>query len=307
MRNDDYGKWSEEMNGKNSIATEPTCFITVVNSKEGADQARLMIESLRSFGGELKDFPLWIFTTRPEAIDILSDIKNTDIIPLDIEDEFRYYPLSSKVFACARAEERMQPEVHSLVWLGQDCLIVNPPVLFELSPTFDASFRPVHIKNVGSPAQEPPDDYWKEVYQAIGIDVIPFVTESFVDSQILRPYFNTHCFSIDPTKGILRAWREYFKLMISNEGFQAGPCQDELHQVFLHQVVLSALVTKLLDKERIRILPPEYSYPLHFQQEIPKSRRIRTLNRTVCAVYEEKDFIDNIKIQEPLKSWLKAH
>jgi len=283
-------------------------FLTVINTKREELQARFLIESLRSFGGELGACPVWVFV--PGTVDLggFAVIENIAVFRLDIEAPYRHYILADKVFACARAEELAGVEIHSLVWLNLDCLVVNPPDLFDLGPAFDAALRPVHIKNVGSPAQEPLDDYWKTVYRKIGIEDASYTVESFVDAQILRPYFNTHCFSINPARGILQAWREYFKSLVTDKKFQAGSCQDELHQVFLHQVVLSAVIMKSLDLARIRMLPPEYSYPLHLQQRLPTSRRVKILNSLICAVYEEdKSRLTDFEVQEPLKSWLTAH
>ncbi len=105
----------------------------------------------------------------------------------------------------------------------------------------------------------------------------------------------------------MQAWRQYFKTLVSDSDFQAGPCRDELHQVFLHQVVLSVLILKMIKWERIRFLPPEYSYPLHLQEKIPASRQIQTLNSTVCSVYEDAGSMTGIEVEEPIKSWIKAH
>jgi hypothetical protein len=287
-------------------SSETLRFLTVVNSIQGVRQARLLMESLRSFGGEFGNCPVWVFV--PGTVDLgdFATLKNVSVFPLDIEAPYRHYELADKVFACARAEELAGVESQSLVWLNLDCLMINPPALFDLGSAFDAALRPVHIKNVGSLAQEPLDDYWKTVYRAIGVEDAPFTVESFVDSQTLRPYFNTHCFSINPVRGILQAWREYFKLVVTDKEFQAGPCRDGLHRLFLHQVVLSALIMKSLDPARIRILPPEYSYPLHLQHRLPISRRVKNLNALVCAVYEDED-LSSYEVQEPLKSWLAAH
>ncbi len=151
------------------------------------------------------------------------------------------------------------------------------------------------------------DDYWQRVYDCVGMKEVGYSVESFVDCQTLRPYFNTHCFSINSAVGLLQAWREAFKELFSEGTFQTGPCQDELHQVFLHQVIFSALVTRSLKRERICMLPPEYSYPLHLQERIPADRRFEFLNSTVCTVYEEAKALTGMEISEPLSSWLKAH
>jgi hypothetical protein len=71
--------------------------------------------------------------------------------------------------------------------------------------------------------------------------------------------------------------------------------------------VLSTLVAKLLPWERVRLLPPEYNYPLNLLQEIPPERRATTLNRLVNAVYEDAFPWGEIEIEEPLRSWLREH
>ncbi|MBS3783950.1 MAG: hypothetical protein KGY78_05870, partial [Anaerolineae bacterium] len=89
--------------------------------------------------------------------------------------------------------------------------------------------------------------------------------------------------------------------------FQAGPCSDALHKIFLHQAILSTLVARELAWERVRLLPPEYSYPLNLLDEIPPARRPATLNRLVTAVYEEAFPWGETQLQEPLLSWLRQH
>jgi hypothetical protein len=148
------------------------------------------------------------------------------------------------------------------------------------------------------------DGFWRRVYQAVGMGQTAFHVESFVDSETIRPYFNTHCFSVNPSLGLLRSWWNHFKALASDQEFQAGACRDELHRIFLHQAVLSALFTKSLDWKRIRLLPGEYSYPVHLHQGVPQARRLPALNSVVCAAYEESDDLTALDAREPLKQWL---
>jgi hypothetical protein len=282
-------------------------FVTVVNSQAEAVQAALMIDSLRAFGGDLQDSDVLVFLPNGDQPGDLSKQEHVTLLPLEMEESFRHYALADKVFACAEAEARVASQTASLAWINLDCLFVNPPVLFELDPAHDAAFRPVHLRNVGSLVSQPLDDYWKRIYACVGMTESKYSVESFVDARLIRPYFNTHCFSINPALGVFQAWRKYFEMLITDSDFQAGPCGDELHRVFLHQVVLSALVMKRIDHRRIRMLPPEYSYPLHLQDRLSPSRRFASLNSTICTVYEDANVLSRIEVEEPLKSWLTAH
>ena len=284
-----------------------TRFFTALSIAEQEPGVRLAIESLRTFGGPLRSSPVWVFTGKEPGNTSLGKLDRVQVIPLESGPATPHYWFATKVLACARAEETAADDTRSLVWLSPGCLIVQPPELFVLDSAHDAAFRPVHIKNVGSLASEPLDEYWSAVYAAVGIKESTTTVESQVDSQQLRPYYNTHCFSIDPAKGLMRAWWDVFKGLVEDQAFQSGPCADELHRVFLHQAVLSALITKSLGPERIRILPQAYGYPLHFHGKIPQPQRVRVMNELVCPAYEEPADLGALPSEEPLKSWLTNH
>ena len=281
-------------------------FVLMFRSAEGERQANLVIESLRAFGGPLGDYPIWAFVLDPERVSrALPGMEGVHRLPLTVEGECARYPFAGKVQACAQAEEMAGTAVRSLVWLNLDCLIVQPPFLLDLGSSFDAAFRPVHHRNVGSLAHELLDDYWRWIYRALGVDDMPYTVESFLDSQALRPYFNTHCFALNPAKGLCRAWWGSFRRLALDEAFQTGPCHDEPHRVFLHQAVLSSLVAQRLAWERIRLLPPEYNYPLNLLPQVPPDRRAASLNGLVNAVYEDAFPWADIEVLEPLRSWLR--
>jgi len=54
------------------------------------------------------------------------------------------------------------------------------------------------------------------------------------------------------------------------------------------------------------MLPPTYNFPLNLHQELPSDRRLPALNGLVTAVYEDAFSWSQIKIHEPLRSWLMA-
>jgi hypothetical protein len=291
---------------------KPPIFLTKVRTAAGKQPARLLIESLRHFGGDLSESPFWLFAPPPQAASMqdLTDL-GVRIVALDVPEQMLHYPLADKVYACARAEELAPPGVQSLVWMDLSCLVVNPPELYDLGGTRDAALRPVHIRNVGLPVAGPLDAYWKKIYETLGIADIEITVESFVDKQSIRAYYNTHAFAINPAKGLLRSWLAYFDRLLCNQDFQAGPCQDELHQVFLHQAVFSALLASTLAPERVRMLPPAYNYPYNLHSELPLERQAQALNDLVTLTYEDRSLnpadVRDIEIREPLRSWLAGH
>lgn len=284
------------------------CFITLVNTSQEERHARLFIESLRAFGGTLRHAPLWVFF--PQAFkpgELQPGLENVHLFPLDLPTDCPAYPFTEKVCACAQAEAMAGRLINSLVWVNPECLVVNPPLLFDLGMDIDAAFRPVHLSNIGSPAFQAPDGYWQRIYRLVGLKDAPFTVESFVDFQTLRPYFNTHCFSVCSSLGLFRAWQRCFMTLVLDPAFQSECCADELHRLFLHQAVLSALVAQSIPATRIRSLPPEYSYPLHLHPRVAPECRPRNLNELVCPVYEDSfsfpATLNGLEVEKEFASW----
>ena len=288
---------------------DPKTIFLTASAPEELPAIQLLIDSLRSFGGELDETLFWVFTSNPAQVTSFRD-ERTRILPLIVPNPVSAYPFGYKVAACARAEELAPSGTRSLVWIDPFCLVVQPPILFELGTEIDAAFRPVHIRNIGLPPSEPLDTFWQGICAALGVDDIHSTVTSFVDGQLLRSYFNSHAFAINPTLGLMHRWYEFFLQLLGDASFQSKACTDERHQIFLFQALLSTLVTTTIEPSRVRILPPTYNYPLHLQDRIPDDRRLQSLNDTVCFTYEDHcihpDVVTGIMIREPLRAWLAA-
>lgn len=286
-----------------------TIFLTTA-SANSEPAVRLMIDSLRAFGGELAETPCWVFASKPDLVPAFID-KHTDILPLMVSDSLTGFPFGIKVTACARAEALAPAGMNSLVWIDPSCIVIQPPILFELGVDCDAAFRPVHIRNVGLSPGEPLDEFWKGIVAAVGVDDIQTTVTSFVDGQLLRSYFNSHAFAINPALGLMQRWEELFRQLVGDRSFQSSACTDEPHQVFLFQALLSTLFATSVDPARLRILPPDYNYPYNLQDRIPSDRRLAVLNETVCFTYEDRPIhpaeVTGIEVHEPLRAWLAAH
>ncbi len=306
-RQQDAGWGIREMD----VDAEGTVFVTVVGNAEQRDKAELLIDSLRTFGGAMRECPVWLFEADSEGTpcgDLVGG--GVEVYPLILPERVRGSRFAGKVFACARAEEMAGPDVRSLVWVAPDCLIIQPPVLLALGPNLEAAVRPVHHKNVGLRVDEPLDTFWRGVYQAVGVADIPVTVDSFVDRQLLRAYYNSHILAVKPARGIFREWSQVFEALVGDRVFQEAACQDELHQVFLHQAVLSALLAGRLQEECIRTLSSDYCYPYNLHRQVPAGWGEYALNSLVCVAYEDRplhpDQVDDIEIYEPLRSWLAA-
>ena len=287
-----------------------TVFFTSVGSPRQLPRARLLIESIRAYGGDLADRPVWVLERDHEGAPCEGlEGPGVRVLPAPAPESLRDYLFGGKVAACARAEELAAESVESLVWLIPECLILRPPVLFELSETESAAVRPVHIRNVGLPSGSAPDAFWGGIFDVVGEPDPSLGVESFVEGERIRPYFNSAAFAVRPASGLLRRWLEVFETLVGDAAFQAAACGDELHRIFLHQAILSTLIATSVDTAGIRELPPDYGYPYNLHDSVPPERRARALDDLVCAIYEDRSVdpssVTDIEIREPLRSWLR--
>ena len=297
--------------GESSASGHDTVFVVLTSSTGEQIQAGVLIDSLREFGGSLANSPVWLIQGGEVlASRRLSGSGGPTLIPLSRARGARRYVFMSKVRACAQAERLAEREgFDSIVWLSSHSLIVSPPELFSLGRGTDAALRAVHISNVGSPADERPDRFWRGVYRSVGTQVPEHTVESMVDRVVLRPYYNTHLLSVRPSTGLLRSWLEHFMTLVTDDAFQRECCADTTHRIFLHQAVFSALVCRMLDPGSITALPGGYSYPLHLHEQIPREDRADRMNDLVVAVYDDyhglPEAMQEMRVDEPLVSWLE--
>jgi len=282
-------------------------FVTLLLSAASEPTVRRAIASLRELGGALASCPVLAFVPASLPSTDIGRIAGVDLVVLEVGPGIARYPFGAKVTACAQAEALMPRGMESLVWLGPGCMVFNPPELLALGQKYDAAFRPVHVANVGSLRSGPLNEYWQHVYETTGTQDGDGSVESLLGKQQLRPYYNTHCFAVSPALGLMAEWLELFRSLVADKAFQSGPCRDELHRIFLHQAVLSALVTRSIAPGRVRTLPPGYSYPLHFHEKLPDTKQMRVMNDITVAAYEEDSDLAAVRAEEPLRSWLELH
>jgi len=285
-------------------------FLTVVTSPREEHYASILIDSIHDFAGPYRNCEIYVAESGREHMPCEAlKACGAKIVTLEMNGRLRGYPLADKVYACAQLERMIGSKPQVLVWMNPECLVLRPPVEFALRPSEAIAVRPVHIKNVGSPRTEPVNDYWLTVFKALGVDPArAFAVESFVDGQKIRAYFNCGMMSIRPERDLCQAWKERFEKLALDKAFQQT--LDKRHALFLHQAVFSAVLVARLQPSEIKMLPPDYGYPLHLHGELPSERKSGSLNDLTTVIYEEyfqdPNWADEIGIQEPLKSWLTS-
>jgi hypothetical protein len=292
-------------------AADAVGFVTCVRDARDAAAARLLVESLRAFGGHLRESHVQVFADDPRGA-VRAGLSGplVDVAPLRVPPRLDPVPFAGVVVACAEAEERATAA--TLVWVDPRVLFCRPPSLLDLGGDADVGVRPVHVGNVGSPRAGSPDAYWRRLYEELGVadaDAGDSVA-SFVDERELRPYYNSHVLAVRPALALLRRRREHFERLVADPAFLAGPCADEAHRVFLFQAVFAAVVTAAVGTARRRVLPPDYAYPYNLHAEVRAECRATALEELVCFAWEGRslrpELVEDVRVGEPLRTWLAA-
>ena len=287
-------------------------FVILVSNPVREKQATILINSIREYGGKYANNQIYVFIedTVLTPCNALK-MENVKLVPLELDESLPNYPFVSKMFALAQAEELLKDKAETLVWLDADALVLKEPTEFDLAEDKKLAIRPVNLRNnVGLPANDTLDNYWKKIYEYTDLKMedVP-VLETFVDKQMVRSYLNCAIFSIRPNLGVLTRSLNIFKKLLFDQSWQINAVPTTNHLVFLHQAVLSAEMNSKIKEDEIYWFSNYAGYPLHHQEELSLDRKVLRASDLQSLIYAYswgtyKWMLYEIEIEEPLKTWL---
>jgi glyoxylase-like metal-dependent hydrolase (beta-lactamase superfamily II) len=287
--------------------------ILCVASPSDERAAVMLIKSIREFGGGLKDAPVYVFQNNKEENPCyeLKKMTGVNILLLEIDPAAKDYLFSAKVYACAQAEKMLAGNVENLVWFDNQCFILAPLDDLVLREGKGVAMRPVQLLNkVGLPPDAPIDEFWERIYKETNVDPgkVP-VIEAFADGNKIRFYINCQIISFRPETGICREWERIFTSLVKDAEYQKQACPDTLHQIFLHQAVLSAVINARIKESELQWLSAACGYPLNLHEKLPNEKKLLKLNDAkylICdTILQRPDWMEIMPIEEPLRSWME--
>jgi len=298
---------------------EPFLVATFAEQESDLARTRLMIESLRTFGGRFKDAPVWVYLTEgllASESEHLGEIESLggSFLLGQVPEEAIWFYFSRKVFASAQAEAEAAGKADILAWLDVDTIFLQEPGEFILPKGKSLGYRPVMHRNISPLYDEPLDDFWKRAYDKMSIPkarVFPMVTVA--DGDKIRPYINAGCLIVRPERGLLREWAETFPLLYQDPALKEMCRQDERKRIFIHQVALAGAFMIHLRKDEKFELSSRVNYPLFFGEMFGSKRDFHDIREAVTIRYES--FFDNPppdwekRLSGPPDriAWLKTH
>lgn len=277
---------------KQTISQHPIVFTTFVEFKEELVPLKVMVESLRTFGGRHKDAPVWVYTTdelmasEADAISKLTS-SNVEFRASQAPQDATWFYLARKVFAAALAEADAEGKAVVLARLDNDTIIIQEPDDYILPSGKSLGYRPVFHRNINPLYHEPLDAYWTRTYQIMGIQeasVFPMVTPA--DGDTIRPYFQAGCIVVRPERGILRKWAEMFAVLYQDSVIKEYCKQDQRKRIFTFQVALTGAILNNLERSEMHQFSDRINYPIFFKEMFGAKRDFHDISNAVTVRYE---------------------
>jgi hypothetical protein len=308
-----YGLQAESGRRHNMI------FGVFAEDEQELHNAVVLAESIRTFGGQYKDSPIWVYV--PESLANVDSALRETIHALSVqvktskapEAALKFY-YARKVFASAQAENEAEGKSGILVWLDNDTVILKEPGVFILPANIVLGYRPVMHKNIGSLYSESPDEFWSRIYADLNVPAETlFPMETFTDHLMVRPYFNAGVLIVKPEAGILRKWAEVFPILYGDSAIVDMCREDKLRHIFLHQAALSAAIPLLIGQDKMLRLPDNVNYPIFFKAMYGAEQEYSDLSDVITLRYEAffrnpvPDWTNKLQGPDEVIVWLKEH
>lgn len=219
-------------------------------------QAVLLAITLRFFGGNLSQLPIYSFAPRagyaPTGRTLeWFDFLNVSHLTVPLNTRWPSYPLANKPIVCDYAEKTLQE--NCLVFIDSDQIFFNEPLAFAAIPPNTVFVRPVDVKGIGTVSLQE-SNYWNELYNLFNLQPDQLITTT-VDQTDILPYFNSGLIVTQKVNGLFSVWNTVFsKIMESG----ISPLEGDY---FIEQS--SFTIATLVSGVTVSILPLTYNVPLH--------------------------------------------
>ena len=294
-------------------------FGVYADSEEYLKHVEILDKSLRTFCGKYRDSDICLFIPAENyeqlsQTPLLSDNSRIRSHPLTIDPCSQEFYYSGKVFAAALAEQIAEQDDQILVWLDSDTIFLGRPDEFDLAENICFGYRPVMHNLMSSLYHEPPTDFWKRVYELLGVqDEAFFPMLTHTDRQEIRPYFNCGVIAVRAQRGILRKWLECWQNLYTDPVFIEQAKEEKLVKIFLHQAALVGAVLNLAGKDEMIRLSDKINYPLFFKEMFGAEHEYNDLTNVTTLRYDiyfrnpAPDWVSRLSGPENILNWLSTH
>jgi len=289
--------------------------VTYASDNEQERSVKALIKSVRELSANYRNCKIYVVLGDPENFPGTSLMgKNVELLPLKMNKAFMDYPLAFKAFAAAQVEKIVKNKTETLVWFDPSVIVLNSLDALMLDKNTDVAVRPVTLSNTISiaPGVEP-NEYWAPIYRETGLRYkeLPALW-TIADNVAIQPYYNCEVYSINPKLEICEEWVRILTGLLNDTDYQNESCTTFVRKLFLHQAVLSGIITSKVPQDRMKPLPITSSYPFNQHEQLSREKQVSALNEISVVIFDYAwamipTWMNTIPVNEPLRQWLFEH
>ena len=162
--------------GAGAQAGEPNkadlAFVTYIQWDYQEYTAAMLVNSIRRWGGEYANCPIYVVLADPERSGFRLQDKNVKFRAPGTERLRPFLSLRDQGLCRGQGGGDWRPaKPETLVWLDPETLILGPPREYDLKKGQGAAVAPVTFINTGQAENEPVDAYWGPIYKRCNLDL----------------------------------------------------------------------------------------------------------------------------------------
>lgn len=285
--------------------------ITVIETGDLEQKTKLLVDSIRTFGGEICNSKIWAIKPRKgKAItqETLSFLHNHDVefIDIDLNKRWHLYGFANKIYAAAYIEEQFGNQYETLLFLDSDTIVtdaIDPEIL---EGKYKVAAKPIDSKHLAITPSNPISKFWERIYEACNFNDMRklWTVRTTIENLEIYAYFNSGVVFVDPSSKIFSQWLENFHRVIKNKKFYHLAAKEYF---FLEQALLAGTILKEVPKPQVKVLDHTYNYSLNFINELNE----KVIDREIKILHYDKSFqndhLDISFLSEKAQLWLQPH
>lgn len=284
--------------------------IIVIESGDLEQKARLLIDSIRTFGGEAKNSKIWAVKPRKgkslskETLNFLKE-KNVEIIEKNLNTHWHMYGLANKIYATAYVEKKFGKDYETLLFLDSDTIVIDEIDVDILEGRYDVAIKPLDGEYLALKETDKISPFWEMIYKKCSVSTGKiWKVKTTVNHLDILAYFNSGVIFSNAGSSLFTKWLENFKLFSTDKrAYQLG----HLEYYFLEQALLSGTILGCLPQNKVKILDNRFNYSINFHRQLENEEGNNKAN--IKIIHYHSSFYENWKenlpfISPELNSWL---
>lgn len=287
--------------------------IIVIESGDIEQKTKLLIDSIRTFGGDIKDSKIWAVKPRKgkelanETLGFLK-ARSVEFIDVDLNKHWHVYGHANKIYACGYIEDNFGDQYEALLFLDSDTIVINSVDAHLLGNRYKVAVKPIDGQTLGQTQGMRLTVFWTLIYESCGVSIenVWTVKTTVKELEILA-YFNSGVvFSCSNTK-LFSQWRSNFEQF--NKNIEAYHL-NSLEYFFLEQALLAGTILGKFHRDEVLVLDNFYNYSLNFKADLAE-RDADNYDRIKIVHYHsllKDNWLGDLSILSPSKiEELKPH